>query len=67
MPPAVLLVRVGLANVTAPPHAYRSWDGAKDQLVEVTDAWFDRLRTWVEVITGQDLDPWHRTYAAQAV
>lgn len=65
--PAVLLIRVGLTNVTAPPHPYRSWAGPDDQLVDVVDAWFDSLRTWVEVVTGQDLDPRHRVYAAEAV
>jgi hypothetical protein len=29
--------------------------------------WFDALRTWVEAMTGQDLDPYHRVYDAVAL
>lgn len=65
--PAVLLFRVGIENVTAPPPApHRSWAGPHDQLVDVIDAWFDALRTWAEVVSGQDLDPRHRVYDAEA-
>ncbi|MCM3612987.1 hypothetical protein M3672_00865 [Microbacterium enclense] len=37
------------------------------QLAELVSPWFDRLRTWVEVVTGQDLDPGHRVYDANSV
>lgn len=35
-------------------------------LARVIDPWFDALRTWVEAMTGQDLDPNHRVYDATA-
>jgi len=33
-------------------------------LSRAIDAWFDALRTWVEVTTGQDVDPNHKVYDA---
>lgn len=33
-------------------------------LSRVIDPWFDAVRTWVEALTGQDLDPNHRVYSA---
>ncbi len=32
-------------------------DDVVDQVLESIDPWFDRFRSWVEVLTGQDLDP----------
>ena len=37
------------------------------QLAEYVNRWFDVVRTWVEVVTGQDLDPNHRVYDAESV
>ncbi|QSR28776.1 hypothetical protein CFH99_24445 [Nocardioides aromaticivorans] len=34
------------------------------QLARSVDRWFDDVRSWVEAITGQDLDPAHRVYTA---
>ncbi|MFH5822303.1 hypothetical protein [Georgenia sp. AZ-5] len=36
-------------------------------LARVIDPWFNAVRTWVEAITGQDLDPNHRIYDATAL
>ncbi|MFI9387888.1 hypothetical protein [Kutzneria sp. NPDC052558] len=30
------------------------------------DKWFDDVRTWAEVVTGQDLDPRYRVYDAES-
>lgn len=65
--PATALIRVAVIDVQAPAHATRSWAGPDDRLVEVVASWFDQVRSWVEVITGQDLDPEHRVYAAEDV
>lgn len=63
--PATALHRVAIHQVTAPePPEHRSWASEADQLGWVIQAWFDDVRTWVEVITGQDLDPNHRVYDA---
>lgn len=68
MRPATALHRVAIHNVNAPePPAHRSWSNEADQLGEVIQAWFDDVRTWVEVITGQDLDPNHRVFDASIV
>ncbi len=32
-------------------------DDVVDQVLEAIDPWFDRFCSWVEVLTGQDLDP----------
>jgi hypothetical protein len=32
-------------------------DDVVDQVLEAIDPWFDRFRSWIEVRTGQDLDP----------
>jgi len=44
-----------------------SWFTPDHQLAEYVNKWFDNVRTWVEVVTGQDLDPSHRVYDAEAV
>ncbi|ALG27782.1 hypothetical protein AOZ07_01390 [Glutamicibacter halophytocola] len=36
-------------------------------LAERIDHWFECVRTWVEVLTAQDLDPNHRVYDAEAL
>lgn len=65
--PATGLKRVVVTGVEAPKHATRTWAGPDDRLVEVIAAWFDQVRSWIEVLTGQDLDPQHRVYDAEVV
>jgi len=36
-------------------------------LANAIEPWFDALRTWVEAMTGQDLDPNHKVFAATVV
>ncbi|MCC2334253.1 hypothetical protein [Cellulomonas wangsupingiae] len=38
-----------------------------DILARMIDPWFDAVRTWVEAVTQQDLDPNHRVYDATVV
>ena len=59
----------GSASPTSrdPPTTTRSWFTPEHQLAEYVTPWFDNVRTWVEVVTGQDLDPNHRVYDAEAV
>ncbi|GAA3525095.1 hypothetical protein GCM10022234_22540 [Aeromicrobium panaciterrae] len=63
--PATTLQRVVVTNVEAPDDVTRSWNTADLQLAEVINDWFDRVRTWAEILTGQDLDPSHRVYDAE--
>lgn len=62
--PALAIDRIGLENVVGHFRDERTWAGADHQLTEVIGIWFDEVRTWVEVLTGQDLDPNHRLYSA---
>lgn len=63
--PAMALHRVVLTNVEAPTDEHRVWRTADQQLGENLGRWFNGLRTWAEIITGQDLDPNHRVYDAE--
>lgn len=65
--PATALLRIGITDVDGPTPDRQSWFTPEHQLAEYITAWFDAVRTWVEVITGQDLDPHHRVYDAEAV
>lgn len=65
--PATALLRVGITDVSGPTYDHRSWFTPENQLAEYVTPWFDNVRTWVEVITGQDLDPNHRVYDANPV
>ncbi|KAE8764780.1 hypothetical protein [Georgenia thermotolerans] len=65
--PATAVHRVGVAVVKGPTYDHRSWFTPDHQLAESIDGWFDNVRTWVEVVTGQDLDPRHRVYDAEVV
>ncbi len=65
--PATALHRVVLTAVVAPISPARSWCSADQQLAELVDTWFDQVRTWIEIVAGQDLDPRHRTYDAEIV
>lgn len=65
--PATTIQRVAITNVTAPEYPDRDWYGSDHQLAARIEEWYDQIRTWVEVLTGQDLDPRHRVYDAEAV
>lgn len=65
--PAKALRRVVITNVQAPRDEQREWRTADHQLAEVIASWFDAVRTWAEILTGQDLDPGHRVYDATPV
>ncbi len=65
--PATALLRIGIVDIKAPIDPERTWRTADHQLAEQIDRWFDDVRAWVEVLTGQDLDPKHRVYDSEAV
>lgn len=65
--PASALHRVVITDVEGPSYAHKPWFTPEQQLAEYVNRWFDVLRTWVEVLTGQDLDPNHRVYDAESV
>ena len=65
--PATALHRIGIIDVSGPTPEHLSWFTPEHQLAEYITPWFNEVRTWVEVITGQDLDPNHRVYDAEAV
>jgi hypothetical protein len=66
--PAMALCRVGLTCEVNAENANRSRfaDGAalafrvEDALIQRIEGWFADVRSWVEVVTGQDLDYRHR-------
>lgn len=64
--PATALHRVAMIDVDGPTYDdHRSWLTPDNQLARYINGWFDDVRTWVEVVTGQDLDPNHRVYDAE--
>ncbi|MCK5929166.1 MAG: hypothetical protein KAG80_13310 [Nocardioides sp.] len=65
--PATALLRIGITDVDGPTYGHMSWFTPEHQLAEYVTPWFDNVRTWVEIITGQDLDPNHRVYDANPV
>ena len=65
--PATAVHRVGITDVDGPEYAHLRWFTPEHQLAEYISRWFDDVRTWVEVLTGQDLDPHHRVYDAEPV
>lgn len=65
--PATALRRIVITAVEAPPDAVESWQGPDQQLGDCIEFWFDQVRSWVEIVTGQDLDPGHRVYDAETV
>lgn len=65
--PAKALLRIVVTNVQAPHDEDRAWRTPDQQLAEVISSWFDAVRTWAEVFTGQDLDPDHPVYDATPV
>lgn len=64
MEPATALRRIAITAVQAPVDQDNEWRGPDQQLAELVAYWFDQVRTWAEVCTGQDLDPNHRVYTA---
>lgn len=67
MQPATALRRIVITAVQAPVDPDKSWRGPDHQLGELVGYWFDQVRTWAEIYTGQDLDPDHRVYTATSV
>lgn len=65
--PATGVHRIVVTNVEGPVHEDRQWFTPAAQLAEYINRWFDNVRTWVEVVTGQDLDPNHIVYDAETV
>jgi hypothetical protein len=65
--PATALHRVAMTDVKGPSYDHRSWCTPNHQLAEHVSDWFDSVRTWAEILTGQDLDPSHRVYDAESV
>ncbi|WP_431895764.1 hypothetical protein [Micromonospora haikouensis] len=65
--PATALHRVVVTNVEGPSYDHLSWFTPEHQLAEYINKWFNDVRTWTEVLTGQDLDPNHRVYDAESV
>jgi hypothetical protein len=64
--PATALHRVAMTDVDGPTYDdHRSWLTPDNQLARYVNRWFDDVRTWAEVATGQDLDPNHRVYDAE--
>jgi hypothetical protein len=65
--PATALHRIAVTDVDGPTYRDRAWFTPDAQLAEYINRWFDEVRTWVEILSGQDLDPNHRVYDAEPV
>lgn len=65
--PATALRRIVITAVEAPTDPVRSWRGPDQQLGELVGFWFNQVRTWAEIFTGQDLDPGHRVFDAETI
>jgi len=65
--PATALHRVAVTEVEGPNYEHLPWFTAEHQLAKYIGTWFDQVRTWTEILTGQDLDPNHRVYDAESV
>lgn len=65
--PATALLRIGISDVDGPTYPHKLWLTPPGQLAENVHQWFEDVRTWVEVITGQDLDPNHKVYDATLI
>jgi len=65
--PATALHRVAVTDVEGPSYDHIPWFTPEHQLAEYINKWFNDVRTWVEIVTGQDLDPNHRVYDAVPV
>lgn len=65
--PATALHRVAVTDVEGPSYEHKPWFTAEYQLAEYISTWFNQVRTWAEVVSGQDLDPNHRVFDAEFV
>ncbi|MFF0101857.1 hypothetical protein ACFYO8_21285 [Micromonospora sp. NPDC005257] len=65
--PATALHRVVVTDVEGPSYDHKSWFTPEHQLAAYINRWFNDVRTWTEVLTGQDLDPNHRVSDAESV
>ncbi|MGC5023065.1 hypothetical protein [Micromonospora sp. DT47] len=65
--PATALHRLAVTDVEGPSYDHVSWFTPEHQLAEYINKWFNDVRTWTEIVTGQDLDPNHRVYDAESV
>ena len=65
--PATALHRFAVTDVEGPSYDHMSWFTPEYQLAEYINKWFNDVRTWTEIVTGQDLDPNHRVYDAESV
>lgn len=65
--PATAVHRVALTAIEGPSYDDRSWLTLDNQLAQSIDRWFDNVRTWAEIVTGQDLDPRHQVYDAETI
>ncbi len=65
--PATALHRVVVTDVEGPAYDHMPWFTPEHQLVNYINKWFNDVRTWTEIVTGQDLDPNHRVYDAESV
>jgi hypothetical protein len=65
--PATALHRIAITDAAGPTPEQRSWFTPDHQLAVYITPWFNAVRTWVEVVTGQDLEPDHRVYDAEVV
>lgn len=65
--PATALRSMAITEVRCPTEGARSDREPVWQLGECIKFWFDQVRSWVEVLTGQDLEPGHRIYDAETV
>jgi len=64
--PATALHRMAMTDVDGPAYDdHRSWLTPDIQLARCVNRWFDDVRTWAEIVTGQDLDSNHRVYDAE--
>ncbi|MBB5871877.1 hypothetical protein F4553_005256 [Allocatelliglobosispora scoriae] len=65
--PATALHRVAVTDAEGPTYDHKPWFTAEHQLAGCIGEWFNDVRTWAEIVTGQDLDPDHRVYSAESV
>lgn len=65
--PATALHRIALTDVEGPTYDHKEWFTAEHQLAGCIGGWFNAVRTWAEVVTGQDLDPNHPIHDVEPV
>jgi hypothetical protein len=72
--PGIAIQRVGmhLSEIPGQPTAPQYDDGTPEGAIaaavgESIEGWFDCVRSWVEILTGQDLDHRHPVYDAHSI